>query len=252
LERDRGRRKGGRRMKIERDTEVIEVFKKQIRDYLTKENLKGIHLTHLYMPLKSYFQIVYPEPVSDNEAYYFIVGKGYHSVIDALTKERVDMIPENEFYYKFLGGGFTYTVDLLWIKDKTYIPIEIKTTRLSRITRYEDIPNSYLFQLRGYISLLKSGQGYLFIIHLKEPVFDMFRVEMDREEMAEVVRDLEQRCLDLKEAIQRKDPNTLLSKYGKIPEWAGMELLKTHRKYGVERYIELSAGVEAKLRMGKI
>lgn len=231
-------------MKIERTTKELNAVKKGIREYLKAEEKKGIHLTHLYIPLKSYFLLKYPEEeITDNEMLYFITGKGYHAVIEALQE-----VGEDTEFGRYLGaevelrykGLFVYTVDLLYYSaEHMLIPVEIKTTRLQDISE-KYIPDTYLFQLRGYISLLNEtgdyGIGYLVVISVTKPSIVVFKVEMDKKEMEQVRRDLEERAILLRRAIEDSNPNLLL-RYGKIPRWASHELLKTHGKYGVKEYI---------------
>lgn len=232
-------------MKVTEDTvELREGIKNAVKRYILEEKKKGIHLSMLYMPLKSYFYLKYPEiPLTDNEVYYFVIGRGYHAILDAIVKHYESanfrfVGSELEFDHK---GLFYYTPDLIFKFGSHYMPVEVKTTRLQDISK-DNIPESYLFQLKGYTALLNVhirdpiAFGYLYIISVVKNESHLFKIEMSHSEMENTILDLEARAKDLITAVRTSNPDLLL-RYGKIPEWASREMRISYKQYGIDKYI---------------
>jgi len=243
---------------IANSKELREGIGKAVKQYIIEEKKEGIHLSELYLPLKTYFYKLYPEVgLTENEIYYFILGRGYHSIVEAIVKylqveDLKYLTSEKELVYQdgtYKGRGVIYTPDILY-KDREgrYIPLEVKTTRKSGISKSEEIPESYAFQTVGYIALANAHQidkysefyGYLYAINVIRPEYGLHRFTLSSEEMRDVLSDIRERYNLLVDAIVNRNPDILLSKYGRIPEWAGKEMLKAFKGSGIDisKYVE--------------
>jgi len=243
-------------MKLEANSEDIRKgIRDAVRKYIVEERKTGIHLTELHIPLKYYFYKLHPEAeVTENEVYYFITGKGAHAVIEALTKYlKIEGLfhvsTEKEYIWKdegMNGEGIRYTPDLLFVdRNNLFVPFEIKSTRVKFISKVENIPEPYLFQLKGYISLLNAKKsvecyGYLYAVNLTYPETGLHKLTLTVEDMKAVRDDLKERYNLLYKALREKNPDILFKKYGYIPYWAGKEMEDTFKKIGVDvsKYIE--------------
>lgn len=245
-------------MKLEGNSiEVREGIGEAVRQYIVNDKKKGIHLTELYIPLKYYFYHVYPGVgLTDREIYNFIIGRGYHSIVEAIadyfrTPNLSFVIAEQEMLYKdvgMLGEGIRFTPDVVFMDTRgTYVPFEIKTTRVKYISQVENVPEPYIFQLKGYISMINKKvlaneyYGYLYAINVTYPEVGFFKLTLTADEVEEVKQDLIKRYNLLVKAIESKNPDILLKEYGKIPDWAGREMIYPFAQIGVDvsKYVEI-------------
>lgn len=185
---------------------------------------EGIHVSDLLYPLKAYWKRMDPQPMTDDEAGYFVAGQGHHFVLESI-------IAGAEKTGKADGGtheweGIYYSPDL-----ETPHPLEIKTSRArfgpksegqrTLASEYEH----YLKQLKSYMAIRNDPVGDLLVFYLAlqrseedkrtRPEFRWYRVELTSEELAQTRDLLRVTKADLEEALAHQDPRALAA----CPTW---------------------------------
>jgi len=152
---------------------------------------EGIHVSDLVHPRKAYWKRIDPRPMTDDEAGYFVAGRGHHEVIEAIIEGVDNKSPDTG---QHVWEGIYYSPDL----NMNY-PVEIKTSRAQlgpedtgKDPRQEY--DNYLAQLTSYMAVENSEKGGLIIFYLNKkvdrnsrstkPRFQVWDVVMTKDELA--------------------------------------------------------------------
>ena len=69
----------------------------RVKTYLNKQPRgDGVHVSDLVHPRKAYWKKIDPRPMTDDEAGYFVAGRGHHEVIEAIIEGK-DGMPARNF-----------------------------------------------------------------------------------------------------------------------------------------------------------
>ncbi len=169
-----------------------------------------MHVSDLLYPRKTYWQKLHPQPMTDDQAGYFVAGHAHHGVIEAVLGPKKE--DNRSDAGEFETDGIYFSPDL-----RMPYPIEIKTSR----AMYEPKEplegySGYLKQLGAYQALMGHEKGGLLVFYLtlkdgykRKPAFRFYKVEMSKAELKKKRTELKKRAFVLTEAIKQRNWRTL-------------------------------------------
>jgi hypothetical protein len=167
-------------MKIVRDLEKEKSLIEEIKNNFS-EPRQGIHLTDLLTPRQAYWKKICPKTVKDEEAMYFLTGRGHEEIYHRASGYQ--QVKEKQWHSIF------YNIDL-WYGS----PCELKTRRwgLAEPGNESAEYDYYLTQLRGYCAMENSLTGYLQVWCIvdkkkfkQKPEFGLYHIAFSEEELEE-------------------------------------------------------------------
>lgn len=162
---------------MERDEAAERDFFERAKKYYSKRR-SGIHLSDLVRCLRvAYWNRIDPIPPNDDDALFFILGSGHHSVIQEIFGEAAEVRTSLD--------GISMTIDVL----DGDVPTELKTTR-SSVDKHDQMgimeaARMYADQTAGYAAAKESMWGRLFVFHLlgkwnpPKPVLRAYKVRFE-------------------------------------------------------------------------
>jgi hypothetical protein len=193
-------------MKIRRDEQFADEIKQKLRALqLAKRRDLGseIHISEILNPRKAYWTRTLGERVTDESIGFFIAGEAFHRVVqDAMGSEFSE--------HKLRLPGIVGTADF----RGAYL-CEIKTSR--KWTVPSDPDPYYVEQETAYQAMDDREVGYIFVIYFtagrkwdgtKPSTLEMvaWRVELSKQDRADIRARLLQDAARLNKALGKKDP----------------------------------------------
>ena len=165
-----------------------------------EEEREGIHVTDLlYCPLKAYYRKKFPEKNQDDYEGFLV------KLIGTLAHQVLERIEGGEPEQKIEWEGIHGSIDLV-LGDEI---VEFKTTR-KNVRRFEDVPETYVDQVRSYAALSGLRKAKLVIINVSHPLDSkIFDIEFDDVEISEWKIKLLERKLLLERALAAGDEKML-------------------------------------------
>jgi CRISPR/Cas system-associated exonuclease Cas4 (RecB family) len=193
---------------LDRGNEYITRLKEAMEEILSRPR-EGTHLSDLTMCIRQgVFRKIDPLPISEKTLSIFSAGRAIHGAIQWLFLSDIKRF-EREKHLEF--RGIKGSVD---IYDKIRnIPLEFKTSRASDITAPKHF---HLQQLKYYMAMLGSGEGYMIyqcLLHFGNAPFKAFKITMSAKERKEQLDKLVDEADSLKRALEARDPSLARSVY---------------------------------------
>jgi len=191
----------------------MEIFEDQkdaslVLDKFRKEEREGIHVSDLlFCPRKTYLQKKGLLPPSDEELLYWVIGKGYHSLLEGEISEVQLQI-----------DGVIGTLDTIQLEGNLVVPVEFKSTRAS--SRREVLEMSHwIEQCLAYAKICGVSQVRLRILYLMgdyrelKPQLKSFILKFTEEEVENFWTKLLSRKHYLQFALENSSPPPPQPKY---------------------------------------
>jgi len=205
-------------LNIERDewqeVRLLEEARKYIEDD-NKKRVSGIHASDLLDPRLSYFQTISPQPSSERQIYFYLIGKILHHFVLEVINPEIEKTATDHGTKKELG--ILYSPDEI---DKAGYPVELKTNRANfepTLDNFQSEYSHYLEQLAVYMICENVMTGFLWLLYLNLkdesrrtfPAFRCYKVEMTAEQFKEVEQNIIANRDQLKKAIEERNHRLL-------------------------------------------
>lgn len=203
-------------LEMKRSRRLENGMRKKARKLLGDNYREGIHASDLLDPRQSYWRKVDPQPPTDTEVLYFLIGRVLHELILVHDDKGSDL---GSFEHPQLG--ITYSPDQLTSKEG--YPVELKTTRgWYEAKSIKDI-DSYVEQLLIYMASLDVTEGVIVVLYLNlkkdpknnrsfatEPTWRCYKVSILKADLKKVKTEIKKTAKAIKKAIETGD-------YEKLP-----------------------------------
>lgn len=184
-------------MDMERDPRYEEFFQAELRRDAGFRGEPRIHRSDLiYCLRKAYFRLAGIEPPEPLVIEFTVIGKTLHRII------------ERGFKYKEVEmekDGILGTVDIVTLFGGRRLVIEIKTTR-KFITSPQDIPQSYVEQLKMAIIMAGTDEGLLAILNIITAKIQVWVLRMTEAEKSAFWQEILSRKSLLERAVAERNP----------------------------------------------
>ena len=181
---------------IDRLVETMEEFQSRPRE--------GTHVSDLCLCLRQrVFREIDRLPIGAKTVSIFSAGQAIHGAVQWLfLSDRRRFEREKHLEFRGIKGS----VD---IYDRIrHIPLEFKSTRTSDVRE----PKSFhVQQLKWYMSMLNSSQGYILyqcLLHFGNTPFKAFKITMTAQERRDQLDKLVEEANSLKRAMEARDPSS--------------------------------------------
>jgi CRISPR/Cas system-associated exonuclease Cas4 (RecB family) len=189
---------------IERDPYYEEFFQAELGRDVSFRGGPRLHRSDLiYCLRKAYFRLMGIEPPEHFTMEFTIIGKTLHRIIERSFKyNEIEMEKD----------GISGTVDVVVPFGDKKLPIEIKTTRRF-IANANDIPSSYIEQLKIAIIMAETNEGLLAILNIITAKIQVWVLRMTDEEKNGFWQEILSRRALVEKAVAEKNflllPRTL-------------------------------------------
>jgi len=136
-------------------------------------------------------------PPTDEELVYWVIGKGYHSLLE-------EEISEIELEIDGIRG----TIDTIVLERGTLVPVEFKSTRVSSRKRISEMEH-WVEQVKAYCYLAGVLEARLRVLYLMgnyrgklQPEFKSFILRFTKEEIESFWQELLSRRRELERALE--------------------------------------------------
>ena len=201
-------------MKIVRSKEFERKILDKMKEYLSRapRSQDAWHVSDILYPRKSVLNRVFPQPMTDLQAMYFIAGRAHHGILEAaLGPRKHHGRADAGEYFKH---GIYYSPDL-----RQPWPWEIKTSRSEyepKPENYEKRYDGYLKQLSQYQACMEDDRGGLLVFYLglkngrrKLPALRFYKVTMTPAERKKTIAHMKATSEAMTEAIKTKSVQKL-------------------------------------------
>ena len=207
-------------MKVIRSEKHERMVFDKIKAWLAKRprSADAWHVSDLLYPLKAYWQRLFPLPITDDQALYFILGIAHHSILEAILGPK-DKTEKRADAGEFLKDGIYYSPDL-----RLPYPLEIKTSRAYKAPddsgqKPEKAFEGYLKQETLYQAFMDSKKGALLVVFLnkmlqgekwkKKPALRFYKVLCEPKELKKKLEVVKILAKTLTAAVKTKNPKGL-------------------------------------------
>ena len=182
---------------IKREPAYEQLFKNELQGDVLFRREPRIHRGDLiYCLRKAYFRIIGIEPPEHPMLEFTVIGKTLHKLIERNFKYKEEEMEKD---------GISGTVDIIMPLQEKKFAIEVKTTRKSIYTK-EDIPSTYIEQLKMAMIMLETNEGLLAILNIITAEVQVWVVRISDEEKQRFWTEILRRKDLLEYAVSIKNP----------------------------------------------